>query len=72
MIAKFDATAPVTRAYAYAAYGDLELEAPARAAAGMRNCVLLTGFYLLGLLPAAPLALKGLLRPRCILVLQSS
>ena len=41
---------------------DLELEAPARPASGMRTCVLLTGFYLLGLLPAAPLALnyKGL------------
>ena len=48
---------------------DLELEAPrpARAAAGMRNCVLLTGFYLLEELLAAPPALSGPSRPRCIL-----
>ena len=48
---------------------DLELEAPARAAAGLRKWVLLTGFYLLGPLPDAPLALKGLFRPRCILAM---
>ena len=55
--------------YTYTHVHPDELEAPARAAAGsgIRDCVLLTDFYLPGPLPAAPLALTGSFQPRCTL-----